>query len=209
MLALIDTIAPRLGGVRQAVPRRHLEQLHQAGKYSELIASIKRSMGIELRIILGKVKSGGPERAVAWVNLEDMPPYGTLAFRRHTVNLFIRKDYLLGTTLDQLVRIVSHELAHIVLDATGNPFKRDERAVEVTAMLLGFAEYFEAESTHIVQIVDAETVGEPDSVLGKIGHWITKNSSSRATRVTKRESRLGYLSDDEIREAVRLIRARR
>lgn len=209
MLALIDTIAPKLGGVRQAVPRRHLEQLHRAGKYSELIASIKRSMGIELRVILGKVKSGGPERSAAWINLEGMPPYGTLAFKRHTVNLFIRKDYLDSATLDQLVRIVAHEFAHVVLDATGSPFKRDERAVEVTAMLLGFAEYFEAGSTHIVHIVDAEVVREPDSILGKLGHWIAKSSSYRSTRVTKRESRLGYLSDIEIREGVRLIQARR
>jgi hypothetical protein len=96
-------------------------------------------MNIDVQLVVGWVRSGGPKDAPAWITLpERMPYYGDPAFKEMTLTIYIRKSFLEDSTYDQAAIVIAHELSHIVLDAIAHPLRRVEKAVDLTAMLLGF-----------------------------------------------------------------------
>lgn len=107
-----------------------------------MVAFIKTTMNIECRLVVAWVNSGGPEemeQVPAWIRMPtEMPLPGTAAFRELKLTMFIRKSFLEKSTFDQVVICVAHELSHVVLNSLNRPLRRCERAVDLTAMLLGF-----------------------------------------------------------------------
>jgi hypothetical protein len=69
-----------------------------------------------------------------------MPPYGTQEFKRTQATIYIRKDFLNQMPCEIVVFAIEHEMAHVVLNATGNLLRDNEKAVDLSAMLLGFSE---------------------------------------------------------------------
>jgi hypothetical protein len=80
--------------------------------------------------------------APAWVQLprwpDELPFYGTKAFKETSLKMFFRKSFLERHTYDQVAIVIAHELSHVVLDSIRHPLHREEKAVDLTAMLLGF-----------------------------------------------------------------------
>jgi hypothetical protein len=72
----------------------------------------------------------------------EMPPFGSSAFRELRLDIFLRKSFLAQSTYDQAAIAIAHELSHVVLDAIRNPLRRCEKAVDLTAMLLGFRKLY-------------------------------------------------------------------
>jgi hypothetical protein len=97
-------------------------------------------MNVEVKLRVGWVNSGGENKdAPAWVQLpHNMPPYGSTAFKDLTITMFIRKSFLERSKYDQAAITAAHELSHIVLESINHPLRREEKAVDLTAMLLGF-----------------------------------------------------------------------
>jgi hypothetical protein len=128
------------------IPTAALISLHTAQDYKGMVALIKKKMNIEGRLIVAWVNSGGPKdmaEAPAWIQMpEDMPFYGTKAFRETTVKMFIRKSFLKQYAYDQTAIMFAHELSHIVLNSIRHPLRRCEKAVDLTAMLLGFRQLY-------------------------------------------------------------------
>jgi hypothetical protein len=129
------------------VPTATLEALHQGQDYTGLVRQIKRFMNIEgVTVRVEQVPDGAAndearKNAPAWIKLPDkftMPFYGTKAFREMTLTMCIRKPFLQQSTYDQAAVVIAHELSHVVLDSIAHPLCREERAVDLTAMLLGF-----------------------------------------------------------------------
>jgi hypothetical protein len=108
---------------------------------------IKRAMSVEVSLIVGWVNSGGPkgyEHAPAWVSTpREMPYYGTAAFKEMKIKMFLRKSFLEKSTYDQIAIAISHELSHVVLDSIRHPLRSEEKAVDLTAMMLGFCNIYE------------------------------------------------------------------
>jgi hypothetical protein len=101
-------------------------------------------MNLDVRIQLGMVNSGGNPKNPAWVSLpKSMPYYGTSAFRQTMVPLFIRKSFLEKASTEEVASAISHELSHIILEGLHHPLRTKEEAVDLTAMILGFAEAYE------------------------------------------------------------------
>jgi len=73
-----------------------------------------------------------------------MPYYGTAAFREMQIPMFIRKAFLEQSTYDQVAIAIAHELSHVVLDSIAHPLRREEKAVDLTAMLLGFRRLYKS-----------------------------------------------------------------
>ncbi len=120
---------------------QRLYALHQARDYEGIVRFVRRTMNLEVSLVLGLVNSGGPKNpdAPAWVELpQDMPFHGTEAFKKLKLRLYLRKSFLENATYDQVAVVVAHELSHIVLDSIQHPLRREEKAVDLTAMLLGF-----------------------------------------------------------------------
>ena len=101
-------------------------------------------MNIQVRLTLGLVNSGGHKtkdgrEAPAWIRMpQRMPPYGTAAFRDPQLTMFIRKSFLAQSAYDEAAVAIAHEFSHVVLESIGHPLREEEKAVDLTAMLLGF-----------------------------------------------------------------------
>jgi hypothetical protein len=124
------------------IPEDALRSLHAAQDYKGVVALIKKTMKIECRLVVAWVNSGatkGMEEAPAWIRTPDpMPIYGTKAFRELTLTMFLRKSKLEQWSHDQMAIVVAHELSHVVLNSIGHPLRGCEKAVDLTAMVLGF-----------------------------------------------------------------------
>jgi hypothetical protein len=71
-----------------------------------------------------------------------MPEFGTEAFWRTTPIVYIRKEFLRQMPFATAVCALAHEMAHVVLESTGNPLRANEKAVDLTAMLSGYSEMY-------------------------------------------------------------------
>jgi hypothetical protein len=105
-----------------------------------------------------------------------------LAFRaRRKLNNGCRalgaEEFARTTPYKQFAMIVAHELSHVVLDAIDHPLRKEEKAVDLTAMLLGF------------------------SYLYRTGAYTVKHVSYN--RFQRRS--LGYLSEREIDAASKML----
>jgi hypothetical protein len=84
-----------------------LKSLHRKQDYEGMVRLIKSTMNVEVRLIVGWVKSGaakGFEEAPAWIEIpENMPYYGTAAFKKVTLRMFLRKSFL-ATSMGRIYR---------------------------------------------------------------------------------------------------------
>lgn len=192
----------KLGPPREAADRVKLEKFHRDGDVLAMVAYIKCYMQVDCTIVIGFVKSGGPKDSPAWILLPDpMPPYGTTRFRKLRLTIFIRKSFIADATLEQLTLAISHEIAHIVLDATGSDLKCIEPAVDALAMHLGFAEFYD-------RGVYTETRAE--AFASHVPRWLYplyRFLGILTWRISV--SHVGYVPKKQVQEAAEWIRARR
>ena len=77
-----------------------------------------------------------------WIELpERMPTVGTAEFNRTSVTVNVRRDILKTKPFSWVVAGFAHELSHVVLSSVGHRLQHDEKAVELTAMILGYQRY--------------------------------------------------------------------
>jgi hypothetical protein len=162
------------------IPVRELTSLHTSRDYEGMVRLIKKTMNVEVRLVVAWVNSGGPpgmKDAPAWIELPlNMPFYGTKAFRELKLTMFIRKSFLVESKYDQAAIVVAHELSHVVLESIRHPLRGCEKAVDLTAMLLGFRQLYASGS-------------------------YKEERSGNSTRSRK----LGYLSLEEVQLANRIL----
>ena len=189
-------------GASDPVKTKEMREFFSARDFTSLVGVIKRELRLDVRLRIGYVKSGGDANSPAWVELpQPMPPYGTESFRRATVTMFIRNEFIKQLPFETVVSAIAHEMSHIVLEATGHPLRKNEKVVDLTAMILGFSEIYVKGIAHerTFEVYD-------DAIQGE--NFVISNGSSRSTRTVK--YKLGYLTVEEVLEASRLIaRARK
>jgi hypothetical protein len=129
--------------VRPSVEPREFWEHYFRQDFTALVGAIKHSLRLDLRVRIGYVNAGGKLTAPAWIELpKTMAPYGTEAFRRTIVTLYIRKEFLQTMPFEAIVCAVAHEMSHIILEAVGHSLRDNEKAVDLTAMLLGFSDFY-------------------------------------------------------------------
>src|SRR3984893_6810730 len=146
-----DEIKDYLHQLRQAlacvppIPVDALYSLHKAQDYKGMVQFIKKWMkieGVTIRVVWvpdGAANSETQEDRPACVFLPpNMPFFGTKAFSEMTLEMRFRKSFLERSTYDQVAITMAHELSHVVLDSIAHPLRRVEKAVDLTAMLVGF-----------------------------------------------------------------------
>jgi predicted SprT family Zn-dependent metalloprotease len=154
-----------------------LKSLHEARDYVGMVRLVRKTMNVEVDLKVGLVNEGGPEDAVAWVYIPpDMPFYGTKEFSEMRITICLKKSLLKERTSDQVSIAIAHELSHVVLESINHPLRKCEKAVDLTAMLLGFGRLFETAS-HTKE---------------RVGNYIKSFD-------------LGYLSEQEIQTANELL----
>jgi hypothetical protein len=140
-----DYVMDYLTQLQQVLPNippisvRSLKSLHRAKDFEGMVAFIKTAMKMDAKLRIGWVNSGGPVGSPAWINLPKlMPIYGTDDFRRLTLTMFLRKSFLESSSYERIAMAIAHELSHVILEAVRHPLRHYEKAVDLTAMLLGF-----------------------------------------------------------------------
>jgi hypothetical protein len=124
-----------------------LKALHAANDYKGMVQLIKKAMNIaDVTFKVFWVTEGAAQDrdklAPAWILLPRLPDrlpfYGTKEFKDYSLEIYFRKSFLEGQTYGQVAIVIAHELSHVVLDSIRHPLFREEKAVDLTAMLLGF-----------------------------------------------------------------------
>jgi hypothetical protein len=139
----IGQLRVSLGNGRPAVSRKQLRAFFAAKNYTAMVKFIRDSMNLDVRLRLGVANSGGPPNAIAWVPLPSrLPPFGSRQFREQKFTVFIKKSFLDEDRFEQVVMAISHELSHIVLHGLNHPLRECEVAVDLTAMLLGYRDFY-------------------------------------------------------------------
>jgi hypothetical protein len=197
----VGQLTRSLGEPRPPADARELECLFEARDYAGMLRSVKAKLRLNMRLWLGLANSGGPisrsgRPAPAWVEgTTPMPMYGTRAFEQHQVTVFIRKTFIADVPFGVIVIAMAHELCYVVLDAIGHPLREQEEAVDLTAMLLGYRDFY---------LKYASSVSSKTDWDGFFGAIMAGKLPVLTTETT--EYRFGYLSSEEIRLAARLMR---
>jgi hypothetical protein len=123
------------------IPIAKIKALHKKGDLGGLVRLIRDTMNVNVHLALHWTSEQSPTNpnAPAWIERpQNMPYYGTPAFKEITAHMFIRKDFARTTTYAQFAIAVAHEFSHVILDSINHSLRKEEKAVDLTAMLLGF-----------------------------------------------------------------------
>jgi hypothetical protein len=118
-----------------------IKALHRKREFGGIIRLVRSMMNVDARITLHWTNNPPSNReAKAWIRLpNDMPKYGTQAFKDLKLDMFILKSFAHQSRCHEFIVVVAHEFSHVVLESIGHPLRTDEKAVDLTAMLLGFS----------------------------------------------------------------------
>jgi hypothetical protein len=143
ILLWVQALMRSFGRARPAVNPDALRKLHANGDFDAMVALMKADFALKMRLRIGRVNSYGPENCPSWIEMpKEMPMYGTEAFRKTLVTMYIQKSFLKEAPCGSIVVAVAHELSHVVLNSTQHELRHKEPAVDLTAMLLGYLDFF-------------------------------------------------------------------
>ena len=110
-----------------------------------MLGWIKNAIRLECRAGLKIVDTidGGPPMQIHYQ--VPMPTIGTNEFKNTRVVVHATKNILEEKPFEWVVAGFAHELSHVVLSSIKHSLEKEEKAVDLTAMILGF-EDFVAES---------------------------------------------------------------
>jgi hypothetical protein len=156
------------------VPVQAIKKLHRKGDFGGVVRLIRQTMNVGVNLTLHWT-SGPPahEKAQAWVKIPPaMPYYGTPEFKALKVDMFILKSFRDTSTWAEFAIVIAHELSHVVLDSIRHPLRDEEKAVDLTAMLLGFSFlYRDAAHTLTRTRTGFKTYTYKDTDIGYLSEW--------------------------------------
>ena len=134
------------------IPVQEIKTMHRKRDLGGIVKLIRKTMSVNVRLTLHWTDQVRGD-ALAWVLLpEKMPYYGTPEFAKVGIDRFIRKSFAEARPYNEFAMAVAHEFSHIVLDSIHHPLRREEKAVDLTAMILGFS-YLYRRGAHTVNVL--------------------------------------------------------
>jgi hypothetical protein len=179
----LSQLRESLGGGCPPVARKQLWAMYNEKNFAGIVKFVRDSMNLDLQIRVGLSNVDSQTQAPAWVQMPSpMPLLGTPAFKQTLATVFLSKSFLRRANFDQVVLAVAHEISHIVLNSTNHALRDEETAVDLTAMLLGYRDFYVGgcESVHIER------------------KWLSRVE-------THAKQLYGYLTPDEVRYADRIL----
>jgi hypothetical protein len=202
--AYLAQLITSLGKPRSLVEESPLLRLYENKAYTAMILHIKKLFRLECGLKVGYVNNWPfktephIKNAPACIKMPKvMPPYGTKAFKALQITMYIRKSFLERATFYELVIAIAHELSHIVLSAVGHSLRVEEPAVDLTAMLLGFSEFYKKGVGGITYKIEGDPVHIPPFWSSPLGHIIALFKQGDQ-KVIVTEKQLGYLTPKEV-----------
>jgi hypothetical protein len=159
-----DLIQSLGGGAVQHIDRQTLKRLYKKGDVPAMLGWIKQSMRLDFRVGLRIVDRWAKTPMwIEWTNT--MPLVGTTEFRGKRVIINATRE-ILGKPLDWIVAGFAHELAHVVLSSINHKLQKDEKAVDLTAMILGYDKFMMKAKYTTTEWVDFNTTQQKLQWLG-------------------------------------------
>lgn len=137
------------------IPVKKIKALHNNGDFGGVVKLIRSTMNVDVGLTLHWTTTPPREmpNAPAWITMPaKMPYYGTDAFKELKLEIFIMKPFANTAPFDQFAMAIAHELSHIVLDSIEHPLRREEKAVDLTAMILGFSYLYRKAAHTLTQV---------------------------------------------------------
>jgi hypothetical protein len=188
----IRDISASLGGIRPLVQEEVLRTLHRKKDFIGIIRHIKKEMLLGMRLKIALVNHGGEPGAPAWVEMPHlMPLYGTKEFEDVLIRMYIRKSFLHDYPFETVVAVVAHELSHVVLKAIRHRLYQVEVAVDLTAMILGYRDFFRRGCEYSVS-------SKTDFQLPFLGGSLSFRGTPAYGEQIITTHRVGYLAREEV-----------
>lgn len=162
----IDELIQSLGGgAVQGINPRTLKKLYKERNFAAMLGWIKNSMRLDLRIGLRVVEDDKHKRPmwIEWTNR--IPSIGTMDFRSTRVIVSATHD-VLSKPFNWIVAGFAHELAHVVLSSLNHPLQENEKAVDLTAMILGYKKFIMTAYRTTTEWVDINRTMNRTELLG-------------------------------------------
>lgn len=188
----IDELIASFGRATPPINPAVLASLYERKDYPAMLGWIKNSMRLDLRVGLRIVHR--PETsAPLWIEMPNpIPAYGTTQFRRARVIVNAQRDIIENKPFSWVVAGFAHELSHVILLSIGHRLRHDEKAVDLTAMVLGYQSF----------ISDAEVTKTKVAVLSSLLALLLLPLGILFWAGTSKETRrLGYLTATEAKAA--------
>lgn len=187
----IRDISASLGGIRPLAQEEKLRTLHRRKDFVDMIGHIKTEMRLGMRLRVGLVNNGGTPKTPAWIHLPDpMPLYGSKEFEDMVITMHIQKPFLREHPFEMVVAVMAHELSHVVLTGIWHRLHQEEMAVDLTAMILGYRDFYRRGCEYSIQSeMDYETpfVDEVFSFQRIPAHEERITTTHRAGYLTRQE----------------------
>lgn len=164
----------------------------QRGEYVAMFRAVQRSLHLrDMQIPLRLVHRGGP-KAPAWVTLQEpFPRFGSLEYKSVRVPVYVREEFLAQASFESIVVVFAHELSHIVLESTGNELRRSEEAVDITAMMLGYRDFY--------------ITAQRSKARADLSRARSPLEAFALDQMNEQRWNVGYLNEDEVRYAASLV----
>lgn len=141
--AYLAGLTRSFGKVRPPVDDERLHALYAQQDYAGMVRLVRTTLKLDVRVKFGISDTHGPLGAPAWVEKPDpLPMYGTQALRETVVTIGLKESFVARGVFEQVVLALAHEFSHVVLDSLRHPLREQEEAVDLTAMLLGFRDFY-------------------------------------------------------------------
>jgi hypothetical protein len=137
----IDDLLQSIGGAIPDVEPRVLKTLFKQKNYPAMLGWIKNAMRLELKVglrIVDKIEGEHP-MSIEWS--KPIPHIGTKEFKNYRVVVNARRDIVDTKPFEWIVAGFAHELSHVVLFSMGHKLQEEEKAVDLTSMILGFGDF--------------------------------------------------------------------
>lgn len=140
-------------GLYPLVDPNLLETNFKEKRYSEVVKTMMRIMGLSLRVkIICYSEEKFPEQdAFARIKIPiNLPLIGTPYFSNLSIDLEIRA--CLKYDFDKFVAVIAHELSHIVLKGSNHELKDSEEATDLCAVIFGFGLFYQKINQSFIKI---------------------------------------------------------
>ena len=142
--AYMRALLASFGKICLPIDQHELRKLHQEKDFAGMVRFVRASLNLDLRIQIAIVKNrcqpNVPARIIG--SIASIPPYGTDALRITNVTIYFQKMFLEKRPFEMIVAAIAHELSHVVLYAIRHPLRNQKEAVDLTAMMLGYRDFF-------------------------------------------------------------------
>ena len=197
----IQKLIPSLDGVHPLVSSlesKKLDDLYKKKDFEGMVRRVAEILKLSLQIRVETACFLGPLKGAMWIDMPlRVPLCGKRDFTITKATVYFRQSFLDCAPFETIVFGIAHELSHVVLRSIDHELKSDEIAVDLTAMMLGFRNFYLAGHAY----TRIKKMWRILNIPRAVRLWLEKVYGVYDIEVVK----VGYLTAREIRYAAVLM----